>query len=477
MSVNEKMTAIANAIRKKTGGTDNLNLDEMATAIDSLPRLEVITSAEQLIKLMGDSSKWGDNFILAKDISLAKYKNQSPIGNPDTPFTGSFDGMNHTISGINITADEFAGLFGYVENGVIQNLVTEGKVSKGTPAGGIVAASGGITMLNCVNRVDVDGGTRVAGIIGSCNIYGERTTYVENCINEGNITSSRRRAGGIAGRIYGTGKGYGSFINCKNIGNIVAGQDAGGFAGRIEIVTAAAFSKYTIEKIVNYGNIKTSFDNVDKVFAAEKKVSYIAGGLVGLFSANGNGTEIIFDSLYNRGNVTSEDKYAGGIFGIFRNYVDYVTTVNNAMNAGTVHTAKTVGGGIFGVASHGGHVFTTKNLYNCGSVTASGNADVGAITAQWGVTYDNPSAIENVYYLDLGEKYTNVHAATKVTKNNYSNRDSFDGIETTKKWVVTKIGLLLKAFYPVEEIVNDLEQAYENGYTEGKMAAKSEVTV
>ena len=33
MSVNEKMTAIANAIRGKTGGTDPLTLDQMAEAI------------------------------------------------------------------------------------------------------------------------------------------------------------------------------------------------------------------------------------------------------------------------------------------------------------------------------------------------------------------------------------------------------------------------------------------------------------
>lgn len=36
MSVNEKMTAIADAIRAKTGGTDTLTLDAMATEIESI---------------------------------------------------------------------------------------------------------------------------------------------------------------------------------------------------------------------------------------------------------------------------------------------------------------------------------------------------------------------------------------------------------------------------------------------------------
>lgn len=36
MSVHEKMTAIANAIRRKTGGTEPLTLDQMATEIDGI---------------------------------------------------------------------------------------------------------------------------------------------------------------------------------------------------------------------------------------------------------------------------------------------------------------------------------------------------------------------------------------------------------------------------------------------------------
>lgn len=37
MSVKEKMTALADAVREKTGGTDKLTLDEMVIAIESIP--------------------------------------------------------------------------------------------------------------------------------------------------------------------------------------------------------------------------------------------------------------------------------------------------------------------------------------------------------------------------------------------------------------------------------------------------------
>lgn len=51
MSVNEKMTAIADAIRAKTGGTEALTLDQMATAIGGIqtgsnPLLEELTISE-----------------------------------------------------------------------------------------------------------------------------------------------------------------------------------------------------------------------------------------------------------------------------------------------------------------------------------------------------------------------------------------------------------------------------------------------
>ena len=36
-TINEKMTAIANAIRTKTGKTDTLTLDEMASGLNGIP--------------------------------------------------------------------------------------------------------------------------------------------------------------------------------------------------------------------------------------------------------------------------------------------------------------------------------------------------------------------------------------------------------------------------------------------------------
>ena len=72
-----------------------------------------------------DGTKTIDNLSSDEKTALDAL-NWTPIGKDDTkPYTGTFDGAGHTISGIycNSTAQAFAGLFGYIgENGVVKNL-------------------------------------------------------------------------------------------------------------------------------------------------------------------------------------------------------------------------------------------------------------------------------------------------------------------------------------------------------------------
>ena len=69
-----------------------------------------VDSADALLRLMNDPAAWSGDYTLTTDIDLAGSA-QSPIGNYATPFTGSFDGAGHTVSGLNIAAGEAAGFF------------------------------------------------------------------------------------------------------------------------------------------------------------------------------------------------------------------------------------------------------------------------------------------------------------------------------------------------------------------------------
>ena len=82
-----------------------------AFAISASAEATTISSAEELVNLMNTSSMWSGDYILGGDIDLDG-QTQTVIGTVDVPFTGTFDGDGHTISGINISGDTHVGLFG-----------------------------------------------------------------------------------------------------------------------------------------------------------------------------------------------------------------------------------------------------------------------------------------------------------------------------------------------------------------------------
>jgi len=123
-----------------------------------------------------------------------------PIGKSiDQPFKGTFDGDGHTVSGIyiNATGSDYQGLFGYVDNGTVQNLGVKDSYIKGNRfVGGVVG------WLSTVDeKEDLSGDL----------VYAK----VENCYNTGSVSGSEY-VGGVLGYIYS-----GTLKNCYNIGNVI----------------------------------------------------------------------------------------------------------------------------------------------------------------------------------------------------------------------------------------------------------------
>lgn len=123
----------------------------------------------------------------------------------DKFFTGTFDGQEHCISGMNAivtsTNDEvYAGLFGAVLTGTVKNVTVSGTVNAVSPD---EVYAGGITGIIMGNSSD------------------NQLSYLENCVSnvtvnaESNDADSSGRmayAGGLAG-----GHLYTHTINCVNI--------------------------------------------------------------------------------------------------------------------------------------------------------------------------------------------------------------------------------------------------------------------
>ena len=165
----------------------------------------------------------------------------TPIGSESNPYTGTFDGQNHTISGMTLeNAESYSGLFGNV-TGTVQNFTVTGAITVNTSAtdlkvGGAVGCLGTTTAAGTVSGVtcDVDitvtsGSGHIGGLVGA--MMNDMEPTVENCIYTGTITDSYEvncLAGVVAYIRSGT------IQNCSNWGTVSAigtGGNVGGILG------------------------------------------------------------------------------------------------------------------------------------------------------------------------------------------------------------------------------------------------------
>lgn len=176
--------------------------------------------------------------VLTANIDL-KNEEWTPIGigedtrTEDLPYSGTFDGNGHTISGLNVNyGDKNGGLFCYVKSATIKNLTVAGSVTHssgdGVDYGGIVGCADSSTIENCTNRCTVTGNWYAGGIVGL-----SVDSDIIGCANFGNI-SSPSRSGGICGKITGQKDTDGidaTIRDCYNVG-MVSGNYAGGITGQ-----------------------------------------------------------------------------------------------------------------------------------------------------------------------------------------------------------------------------------------------------
>ena len=270
------------AYQPATLTTDKYDVD----GDDSKDNVYEIANAGELYwftdKVLNDNDTYGKiNVVLTDDIVVNEnvlksdgtlnegtYRDWIPIGTfyygqnhvPfAAPYSGIFDGQDHTISGLYLKKDDdrSIGLFGCIEEGKIYNVsISDSYFSGATDVGGICGKSHIGTVVNCHNAGTINGtiGTSHLGIGGICGstyrgtitdcdntgvvngdtyvggICGDSTSPITRCYNTGNVSGVYRVAG-ICGNS-GSG-GYASKItNCSNSGDIRgSGTYIGGICG------------------------------------------------------------------------------------------------------------------------------------------------------------------------------------------------------------------------------------------------------
>jgi hypothetical protein len=192
---------------------------------------------------LGIADDLGGNYRLVADIDLGKLADYRPIGSAQHPFTGSFDGGGHTVSGLKLRAGRNSdlldwGLFGTVRNGQVTAVRLEAvdvEVSSDNSigVGAVVGRLEGGSVQGCLVssgslRADIAMESSLGAVVG-INDNGS----VTGCSNAADVVvftaGSKDRVETYAGGIVGSNRGH--LSGCTNSAPVTGITIAGGIAG------------------------------------------------------------------------------------------------------------------------------------------------------------------------------------------------------------------------------------------------------
>lgn len=221
--------------------------------------------------LLNDTEDWE-----SWNETTAPTNNWTPIGNSSQPFTGTFDGQGHTVSGIFVNSgNNCQGFFGATNGATITNLhTTQGYIRGNGSVGGIVGNAEGGSIEDCTNGCTIAStGNSNGGIIG--NGMGVQIT---SCTNNGPLVAGQYQNGGIAGTVEDS-----TIDRCVNNADITVADHAGGIA--------AYNTNGTVSNCLNKGNVSTS----------NAFYTYTAG-----IVANNRGTGSVVKNCLNLGTISGQ---------------------------------------------------------------------------------------------------------------------------------------------------------------------------
>ena len=394
------------------------------------------------------------NGMVTGDIDLSAATDYAGIGLADTPYSGTFDGSEHTItvsmkvSGTGGT-DYLSGLFSFVSGATIKNVVLDGSVWSYNGAGLVGCTINEETLIeNCVNKANVDGSGPVGGILGEARVK----TTIRDCVNYGSIgpkTANGYSMGNDRGGVVGELNGNECLVTgCINHGEFLY-QGVSGNARVGGVVGVCTGQNNVIENCGNTGYVQGG---------------YSVGGVLGGLNYNATGT--IVRSCYNTGDVYS--RYASsnsGIGGIVGS-TDYASaTITDVYNTGSISfksssTTLFALGGILGYAREN---TTVTNAYNVGTVNGTDAVTHGSVV---GYCLKDTCKMVNCHWLEGTD--TAMFGGAKVsTIDGIVEAESAESMKTTA--FAATLGDSFQAScgsYPVLTWQTAVEHSYEAVVTE-----------
>ncbi len=317
----------------------------------------------------------------------------------DKPFSGIFDGNDHTISNFSYTCTGTynIGLFGYVSgpNSMVKNLkltwpnidggeggnvgalvgclengtladchVEGGSVSGGWQVGGLLGTSYGGTITDCTSTATVSGNRSIGGLVGTS--YGGTIT---DCSSTVTVSGN-----GSVGGLVGENGWQGVVTRCSSIGTVTGGWSVGGLVG---------WNGGTIGYCDSGGHVLGDYN---------------VGGLVGengSFGVSEYERGAIYD-CYSTSGVLGTGSNCGGLVGS-----NQAGEVARCYASGIVLGVDTVGG------LAGWNACNISSCYSTADV--GGGKDVGGLVGlnSWGRLRSPKGTIANCYStgIVLGDEY------------------------------------------------------------------------
>jgi uncharacterized repeat protein (TIGR02543 family) len=363
---------------------------------------------------------------LIDNISLAEA--WDPLGdNKTNPFKGILEGNGKTVSGLYVSNKEYAGLFGYIDNGSrigdltvdidprgvsgtsyaggVTGFAGAGKIvnahitgtgtiiSSGAHAGGIAGNMAGVMsgmtcnpdnyaiIFGSTNNVNVQSAQFAGGIAGETN----RCSQINMSTNTGNISAANGAANGSVSVGGISGSGTGTITNSANSGAVSGSGSAYAYAGG---VTGGN----------NGAKLNRSY-NTGKINSVASAGDALAGGVAAYLRAG----DYLYD-VYNTADITATGNtaYAGGLAGSeFGGSVSRTYNIGNVTSAGTSTSGESHAGGIIGYVSGGS--IDNSSAANAWLKSTSKNSKTTAATANRIMTHmnaANPSSVVNNFARD-----------------------------------------------------------------------------
>jgi hypothetical protein len=156
-----------------------------------------IATLENLYWIYSSTSNWNDYYIQTENIDASAIggggiwgtTGWTPIGNSTTKFTGSYDGQNHTISGLYInrpSGTTYIGLFGYTNGATIKNvgLINVNIVTSYWYVGALVGWNTSTTVSDCYSMGSVSSSGPAGGLI----CYNRTSSTLSNCHSTASVS-------------------------------------------------------------------------------------------------------------------------------------------------------------------------------------------------------------------------------------------------------------------------------------------------